>query len=85
MNSQSQPAQGLLGASGNIPEAQFAQSTAELKKLDLFDLGLVLTICAADGLDMLNEEYLERLCDWKRQCCIAHAVAKISASAPEFD
>jgi hypothetical protein len=57
----------------------------ELKKSDLFDLGVVLTICATDSLDMLNEEYIEKLCTWNQNCCIAHAVAKIDIQNPDFD
>lgn len=30
-----------------------AQSIKELKKLDLFDLGVMLTICASGGLDVV--------------------------------
>jgi hypothetical protein len=29
-----------------------------MKKNDLFDLGILLTICATDGIDMVNEEYV---------------------------
>ena len=57
----------------------------ELKKSDLFDLSVALTICATDGLDMLNEEHVEKLCKWNQHCCIAHAVAKIESSKPDFD
>lgn len=49
-----------LGSMGNIEN-----SINELKKIDLFDLGLVLLICATDGFNMVHEEYLEKLCDWK--------------------
>ena len=49
-------------------------SINELRKLDLFDLGVVLLICATDGLSMVNEEYLEKLCDWKKQCCLSHGI-----------
>jgi len=34
----------------------YGNSIVELKKNDLFDLGIVLTICATGGLDMVNEE-----------------------------
>ncbi len=37
------------------------QSIQELKKNDLFDLGVLLTICATDGIDMVNEEYVAQL------------------------
>lgn len=38
----------------------------ELKKNDLFDLGVVLTICATGGLDMVNEEFLAKLSDFSQ-------------------
>ena len=34
----------------------YGSSLRELKKLDLFDLGVMLTIAATDGLDMISEE-----------------------------
>ena len=51
--------QGLASPEGN------QGSLNELKKYDLFDLGIVLTLAATDGLDMLNEEYVEKLCNFK--------------------
>ena len=30
----------------------------ELKKNDLFDLGVLLIICTTDGIDMVNEDYV---------------------------
>ena len=42
----------------------YVNSIQELKKMDLFDLGVVLTICTTGGLDMLNEEHLARLTDF---------------------
>lgn len=46
----------------------------------------MLTLCATDGLDFLNEEYVEKLTKWSKHCCIAHAVARIDATnlAPEL-
>jgi len=32
-----------------------------LRKLDLFDLGVLLVICATDGIDMVNEEYVQSI------------------------
>jgi len=69
-----------LGSSGHIEN-----SISELKKIDLFDLGLVMLICATDGLNMVSEEYLEKMCDWKNQCCISHAVAQLDESKQGFD
>ena len=42
----------------------YQNSITELKKNDLFDLGVVLTICATGGLDMVNEEQLSKLADF---------------------
>ena len=42
----------------------YANSIIELKKNDLFDLGVVLTICATGGLDMVNEDQLTKLADF---------------------
>jgi hypothetical protein len=42
----------------------YVNSINELKKMDLFDLGVTLTICATGGLDMVNEEHLTRLADF---------------------
>jgi len=39
----------------------YGGSLRELKKLDLFDLGVMLTIAATDGLDMVSEEHLAKL------------------------
>lgn len=36
-------------------------SIRELKKLDLFDLGVMLTICASGGLDIVAEEDILKL------------------------
>jgi hypothetical protein len=38
--------------------SMYGGSLRELKKLDLFDLGVMLTIAATDGLDMVSEEKL---------------------------
>ena len=45
----------------------------------------MLTLCAIDGLDMVNEEYVEKLCKWNTQCCLTHAVNKIDLNAHAFD
>ena len=42
----------------------YANSINELKKNDLFDLGVVLTICATGGFDMVNEDQLMKLADF---------------------
>jgi hypothetical protein len=33
----------------------------ELKKQDLFDLGITLTLASLGGMDILNEDFLARL------------------------
>lgn len=33
----------------------------ELKKIDLFDLGVVLTYAALGGLDLINDEFLGKV------------------------
>lgn len=49
----------------------------ELKKLDLFDLSIVLTLSATSGLDMVHDESLERLCDFSKECCLIHGILDI--------
>jgi hypothetical protein len=51
----------------------------------LFDLGVVLTICATGGLDMVNEDQMSRLTDFSKHCCIIHAVDSVDANKPDFD
>ena len=53
--------------------------------MDLFDLGVLLTICATGGLDMINEEHLTRLTDFTRHCCLIHALNEVDPSKPGFD
>ncbi len=67
---------------GSSQEESLLSSLSELKKLDLFDLGVVLTICATDGLDMVNEEYVSQLNTMNKQCCLAHAIHSVDGSNP---
>jgi hypothetical protein len=62
-------------------EQQVSQSISELKKNDLFDLGVLLTICATDGIDMVNEEYVAQLQKLNTECCLVHAIQKVDAEA----
>ena len=62
-----------------------ANSINELKKMDLFDLGVVLTICCTGGLDMVNEEHLARLTDFTQHCCLFHALKAVDPMEPGFD
>jgi hypothetical protein len=57
----------------------------ELKKGDLFDLGLMLTIAATDGLDMVNEDHIARLTSYKNHCCLLHGLTSIDIEAQDFD
>jgi hypothetical protein len=45
-----------------------------MKKLDLFDLGVLLIIAATGGLDVISEESLNGLTNLSVTCCILHAV-----------
>jgi hypothetical protein len=46
----------------------------ELKKLDIFDLGVLLVIAATGGLDVISEEALNSISNLLNSCCILHAV-----------
>lgn len=63
----------------------YVNSIFELKKMDFFDLGVVLIICATGGLDMVNEEHLARLCDFSRHCCLIHALNSVDPKQADFD
>ena len=49
-------------------------SLIELKKLDIFDLGVLLIIAATGGLDVISEESISSLSNLSTTCCIIHAV-----------
>lgn len=68
-----------------VSASQYSASVNELKKNDLFDLGVMLTICATGGLDMVNEEQLSKLADFSQKCCLIHALNEIDSSKPGFD
>ena len=61
------------------------QSIHELKKNDLFDLGVVLFISATGGLDMVNEDQMAKLTDFSWHCCPIHALDTVDPHAPGFD
>ncbi len=46
----------------------------ELKKLDLFDLGVLLITSATGGLDVISEESISSIPNIHNSCCILHAV-----------
>lgn len=67
------------------PNLLYGNSIKELKKNDLFDLGIILTICALGGLDMVYEESLEKLCDFSNKCCLIHGIWDIDTTEATFD
>jgi len=68
-----------------VGASNYMASVVELKKNDLFDVGVVLTICATGGLDMVNEEQLSKLADFSQKCCLIHALNEIDPSKPGFE
>lgn len=42
-------------------QSGFGASLAELKKLDLFDLGVLLTVASTGGLDVIAEELINSI------------------------
>ncbi len=66
-------------------QGSYGGSVHELKKNDLFDLGVVLIICATGGLDMVNGEFLAKLSDFSQQCCFIHALRDVDTQAEGFD
>lgn len=76
-------AQSAAGA--KFSEQQIQSSIHELKKNDLFDLGILLTICATDGIDMVNEEYVAQLQKLSQECCLVHAIRRVDMSQKNFD
>jgi hypothetical protein len=43
-----------------------------LKKIDLFDLGVMLILAATGGFDMIDDEYLQKVPDLQEKCCLIH-------------
>lgn len=39
---------------------------------------MLLTICATDGIDMVNEEYVSQLQKLNTECCLAHAIQNVN-------
>ena len=70
---------GLLqqSSSNKFHEQAQNQSIHELKKNDLFDLGVLLTICATDGIDMVNEEYVGQLLKLNQELSLFTAIKKL--------
>lgn len=51
-------------------------SDIELRKLDLFDLGVLLAVIATGGADVLSDEILSKLKNLNKHCCLFHAVTQ---------
>ena len=51
-----------------------------MKKLDLFDLGVMLIIAATGGLDVISEETISAIPGLSTSCCLLHAVNKSSTT-----
>lgn len=51
----------------------------------MFDIGVMLTICATGGLDMVAEEDIVRLTQFSDKCCLIHALDTVSTTSPGFD
>jgi serine/threonine protein kinase len=66
-------------------DGQSYSSFKELKKLDMLDLGITLTICATGGLDIVSEEDILKLTQYTDKCCLIHALDSISVTTPGFD
>ena len=49
-------------------------SLKELKRQDLFDLGILLTLASIGGLEMVNEEFLAKVPHIQTSCCLLHAI-----------
>ncbi len=60
----------MAGADGKKESPYFA----EMKKLDLFDLGIMLIIAATGGLDVISEEAISNIPNLSTSCCLLHAV-----------
>jgi hypothetical protein len=57
----------------------------ELKKQDLFDLGIVLTLAGTGGLEMINEEFLAKIPNIQTSCCLIHSIKNLSAKSEKAD
>jgi hypothetical protein len=62
---------GLSNADSSKKESPYI---TEMKKLDLFDLGVLLIIAATGGLDVISEESISAITHLSHSCCILHAV-----------
>jgi len=60
-------------------------SHKELKKQDLFDLGILLSLASIGGLEMVNEEFLSKIPDIQTTCCLLHAIKTFQAKSDKAD
>lgn len=77
----SQQSSNVVSGGSSLPNRENADSNkkespyiTELKKLDIFDLGVLLVIAATGGLDVISEEALNSIQNLNSSCCILHAV-----------
>ena len=68
----SSAATGETGNGGGKKESPYF---TEMKKMDLFDLGVLLIIAATGGLDVISEESVSGIANLSTSCCILHAVS----------
>ena len=68
------------GPSASIMQQSYANSFSseacvkELKKQDLFDLGVLLILASTGGFEFINEEFLGKIPDIQTSCCLIHAI-----------
>jgi len=60
-------------------------SSKELKKQDLFDLGILLTLASLGGLEFVNEEFLAKIPEIQSTCCLMHAVINYQSKIEKQD
>ena len=51
----------------------------------MFDIGVMLTICATGGMDVVSEEDIVKLTTYSNKCCIIHALDAPNINDPGFD
>lgn len=70
-----------VGQAANQSDKKDSPYFVEMKKLDLFDLGVMLIIAATGGLDVISEESLGTLYNLSSSCCFLHAVQGAGAKS----
>lgn len=51
----------------------------------MFDIGVMLIICATGGMDVVSEEDIVKLTTYSNKCCIIHALDALNINDPGFD